>query len=234
MMATDPFAQDIMGVLTLWFVNVVALKMVDRWAVGSDWSPEGARKVIHLAAGLLAVPIPWLIETDAAMAVLAAGGLIGLVLARRQGLLTSIHRVERTSAGDLLFPIGIGLLFFLGHDDLPVYLIGLSYLVVSDALAALVGRRYGRSSFAVERSRRSVEGSITFLVVSFLAAHLILLLGTEIPRLNSVLVAAQLALLATCFEAISLRGNDNILIPVVTASWSSVSPSSHPGFWPGT
>ncbi len=30
------------------------------------------------------------------------------------------------------------------------------------------------------------------------------------------MVAVQLALLVTCFEAISLKGNDNLLVPVVT------------------
>jgi hypothetical protein len=61
-----------------------------------------------------------------------------------------------------------------------------------------------------------VEGSVTFLVVSFLVAHLILLLGTDTTPATSVLVATQLAILVTGFEAISLRGQDNLLVPLAT------------------
>jgi hypothetical protein len=150
------------------------------------------------------------------MLILAGGGFAGLLASRRLGLLTSVHSVERRSSGDLLFPVGIALLFVVGREDPMLYLIGLSYMVVSDALAALVGRRYGMATFAVERQHRSVEGSVTFFVVSFLVAHLILLLGTDAPPVTSVLVATQLAILVTGFEAISLRGHDNLLVPLVT------------------
>lgn len=217
MTLSDPLLRETLGMIGIALTNLVGLVLVDRLARKMELPPEGSRKLVHVSIGLLAVPIPWLIRSELSMAILAIGSLGFLIMARRRGLLRSVHSVERTSWGDRFFPIGIALLFFVGHDDPPVYLIGLSYLVVSDAVAALVGRRYGRASFAVERERRSVEGSVTFFFVSFLAAHLILLLGTDVPRLTSVLVATQLALLATGFEAISMRGNDNVLVPLVTS-----------------
>jgi len=216
MIGTTFLAGEALRIGALWALNVVVIGAADRVARKAPLGPEGARKLVHITAGLLAIPLPWVLRSDVSMAVLAAGGLAGLVGCRRLGLLRSVETVERSSAGDLFFPIGIALLFMVGRDDPTLYLIGLSYLVASDAAAALVGRRYGRSPYAVEREQKSVEGSVTFFVVSFLAAHLILLLGTGTPRVTSVLVATQLALLATCFEAISLRGNDNVLVPLVT------------------
>lgn len=208
-------AGEALRIVALWALNAAGVGAADRVARKAALGPEAARKLVHVTAGLLAIPLPWVVRSDVSMLVLAAGGLAALVACRRLRLLRSIKAVDRSSSGDLFFPVGIALLFLVGREEPTLYLIGLSYLVASDAAAALVGRRYGRASYAVERQQKSVEGSVTFFVVSYLAAHLILLLGTDTERVTSVLVAMQLALLATCFEAISLRGNDNILVPVV-------------------
>jgi hypothetical protein len=59
-----------------------------------------------------------------------------------------------------------------------------------------------------------LEGSAVFLLATFLGVHLPLLLWTDIDRLASVIIAAQLALIVTSFEAISTRGNDNLILPL--------------------
>src|SRR5205823_13227879 len=79
-----------------------------------------------------------------------------------------------------------------------------------------LGTAYGRHLYTVGRDRKSLEGSAAFLMVTFLGVHLLLLLGTGIDRAASVLISAQIALLVTAFEAISMRGNDNLIVPLMT------------------
>ncbi|CAN5700391.1 hypothetical protein BH23GEM6_BH23GEM6_18720 [soil metagenome] len=121
-----------------------------------------------------------------------------------------------TLGGGLYFPIAVYALFLLAADRPVFYLISILALVVSDALAALVGASYGRLRFRVERDRRSVEGSVVFFLATFLAVHLPLLLLTDVDPLLSVLVAVQIALLVTFLEMISLQGNDNLIVPIGT------------------
>ena len=85
---------------------------------------------------------------------------------------------------------------------------------MADAAAALVGRRYGAVRYEVEGARKSLEGSLVFLVVAFLAIHLPILLMTDLPRPVCVLAALLVALLVTGFEAISLGGADNLFVPL--------------------
>jgi hypothetical protein len=87
---------------------------------------------------------------------------------------------------------------------------------VSDALAALVGGKYGAIKFDVEGSLKSLEGSAVFFFAAFLCIHFPLLLMTEIGRLESVLISFIIALLVTGFEVISLSGSDNIIVPLGT------------------
>lgn len=178
--------------------------------------PEFTRKFVHFAGGLVVAAFPWLLTS--AWTVLALSLSMGSILwlSRRLGLLSSVHGVERRSEGGLYYPLAVFLLFWLSHDRPVFYLISALALVLSDTLAALVGTVYGRHPYRVEGDTRSLEGSAVFFLATFLGAHVPLLLMTDLDRGLCVLVALQMALLATAFEAISLQGNDNLIVPLAS------------------
>ena len=177
---------------------------------------EWTRKAVHVGGGVIVMLFPWIFRSH--WSVLALGAAFGLIIGvtRRFGWLGSVHGVERTSEGGLWYPLAVYLLFLIGSHRPVFYLISVLALVLSDALAALVGTTYGRTTYRVEGDRRSVEGSVVFLFVTFVGVHLPLLLLTDTPRAASVLIAVQIALLVTLLEAISLRGNDNLVVPLAT------------------
>ncbi len=177
---------------------------------------EWTRKFVHFAGGLLVAAFPWLFASRWTVLALAAAfaGIIGL--SRSFRLLGSVHGVERRSEGALYYPIAICVLFMVSRSHPVLYLISILTLVLSDALAAVLGSAYGRWTYPVETDRKSVEGSVVFFLTTFLVVHLPLLLLTEIDRGVSVLIGVQAALLVTACEAISLRGSDNLIIPLAT------------------
>ena len=177
---------------------------------------EWTRKLVHLGGGIVSGTFPWLFSTQWTVLVIALTAVGAFALGRRFQLLNSVTAVERRSRGEVWFPIGVYLLFVVARHDRVFWLIALSTLVFADSAAALIGRAYGRMGFRVGEDRKSLEGSLVFMFVTFLAVHLSLLLGTPIDRAASVLVAAQMALLVSSFEAISMRGNDNLVVPLGT------------------
>jgi dolichol kinase len=186
------------------------------WRIVGSPQPEWTRKLVHFGGGLVSLALPWVVRSH--WTVLALGATLGglLLLTRRLGMLTSVHGVTRHSEGAIYFPVAVYLVFLLAADRPILYLISVLTLVVSDALAALVGSTYGRIKYRVERDRRSFEGSAVFFLATFLAVHLPLLLLTSVDRNVSVLVAIQIALLVTILEAISLDGADNLIVPIGT------------------
>lgn len=192
------------------------------FAAGEAWRrwggprPEWTRKWVHFAGGMVCATLPWVLGSH--WTVLALGVAFALIIwgTRRLGLLGSVHGVERKSEGGIYFPVAVYLLFLLTADRPAFYLASLLVLVVADAAAAIVGSEYGRRAYPVERDRRTLEGSAVFFLTAFLCVHLPLLLvdGTD-PAL-SVAIGIQLALIVTLFEAISVRGNDNLVVPLVT------------------
>jgi phytol kinase len=147
---------------------------------------------------------------------LALGFAVIIFGTRRLGLLQSIHGVERRSQGGIYYPLAIYLLFVIAAGQPVFYLISLLVLMVSDSLAALLGSEYGKAIYLVESDRRSLEGSAVFLLTTFLAVHLPLLLATDVGRAAAVLIAAQIALTVTIFEGISPGGSDNLVVPLAT------------------
>lgn len=177
---------------------------------------EWTRKLVHVAGGLIAALFPWLFTS--AWTILALGvsfvGILGVT--RRFGLLGSVHGVARRSNGWFWFPASICLLYLVAADRPVFYLISVLTLVVADATAALVGSTYGRTTFTAERDRRSIEGSVVFLITTFLLVHLPLLLMMDVDPQLSVLIGAQIALIVAMLEAVSLDGNDNLIVPLAT------------------
>jgi dolichol kinase len=186
------------------------------WRWRSKPPAEWTRKLVHVGGGLIALFLPWMVHSHWTVLLLGLAFAAILGVTSRRGWLRSVHGVERESEGGLYFPLAIYLVFLLSADQPVFYLVAILVLVLSDALAALVGTAYGRTHYRVETGRRSVEGSVVFFLVTFLGVHLPLLLLADVEPASSVLIAVQIALLVTLLEAITLRGGDNLVVPLAT------------------
>jgi dolichol kinase len=87
----------------------------------------------------------------------------------------------------------------------PVAIAAITFIIVGDTFAALIGRKFGRHRFL---GRKSVEGSLACLVGTSLVA--LLTPGIYLP------VALFGALVAAVTEAVSLTIDDNVSVPLVS------------------
>lgn len=181
--------------------------------------PETSRKAVHIAMGLVTLSFPWLFTSSwpvlllAALAIAALAGtrLIAPLRERFGGVL---HGVERHSLGEVYFPLAVAALYLLSEGNHLLYVIPLLTLTLADAVAALVGVRYGQHRFCTSEGTKSAEGSIAFFMVAFLSAHVPLLLLSDTGRADSLLIALVLGILVMLFEAVSVGGLDNLFIPL--------------------
>lgn len=182
--------------------------------------PEIARKSLHVALGLVTLSFPWLFDAPwpvITLAVLAVGALTAVrhVKAMRETVGEVIHGVRRESTGELVFPIAVAAVFTLARGDAVLFVVPMLLLTISDALAALIGVRYGKTHYAsTEGTTKSIEGSAAFFLSAFLATHIALLLATGTGRAESLLIGLQMGLLMTLVEAVAWRGLDNLLVPL--------------------
>jgi len=176
------------------------------------WEAEAARKTSHVAVGVACLALPWLFATVAPVLALAAVACAGLFALRavpwlRARFGSALHGIARTSYGEFAFVGGVAFAFVLAHGDRPAYVAAILALTFGDAVAALVGRRFGRHRYAIGRARKSLEGSAAFFVVA-------LLVCAVFPRAESVAAIAAFALATTLAEAFAGDGFDNAAIPL--------------------
>lgn len=177
---------------------------------------EVTRKFVHLFSGLVALSLPFLFSSGISIFALGLGFMGILLVTKKIGWLQSVHRVNRKSSGAFVYPLSILLVLVLSGGKPVSYQLPLLVLAFSDAFAALIGKTYGRVHFRIHNQTRSLEGSLAFVVISFVITLIPLLLFTEVGRAEALLIAFILSVLITCLEAISVHGLDNIFIPVGT------------------
>ena len=178
--------------------------------------PEFARKTVHFLGGLAALPFPYIFSSQWTVLGLTLGFVLLILWSKKYSRLMAVHGVSRQSFGAIYFPLAIYLVFLLGQNRPVLYVISILVMTFSDSFAALLGGKYGSLKYEVEDNIKSLEGSTVFFFLTFLCVHLPLLLMTGLGRLECILIALIIALLATGFEAISLSGFDNLLVPLGT------------------
>lgn len=181
--------------------------------------PESLRKGVHVGMGLVVLPLPWVFDRAWPVIVLAILACAAMVATRsirslRGGIGTVLSGVGRDSLGEIYFPIAITVLFVLGRADWLLYVVPVLMLTLADAVAALVGVRYGQMHYQTSDGIKSLEGSLAFFLVAFFSAHLPLLLLTDTGRAEAVLIATILALLVMMLEFTAWHGLDNLFIPL--------------------
>jgi len=213
------FVNPWLAILVVCAALVVLLFGASALARALRWQPESARKCVHLGMGAVVLSFPWMFSERWPVVVLCALALAGLLGLRvipvlRAGPGGALHGVARASWGEFYFTLAVALVFWIADGNVILYVVPVAILTVADAAGALAGVRYGRTPFATLSGTKSVEGSVAFLLVAFLAAHIPLLLLSDIGRAESLLAAAILATMVMLVEAVATRGLDNFLVPV--------------------
>lgn len=180
--------------------------------------PELSRKAVHVGMGLAVLPLPWLFDSSWPVWTLGLLAVLGLMFLRAlprraQGVGSVLGGVNRQSLGELFFPVAVAVLFQLSAGDWLLYVIPIAILSLADATAALIGVRYGTLPYLTTDGVKSVEGSVAGFVVAFMTVLVPLLLWTDVPRAETLLLSLTIALLVMLFEGISWGGIDNLLVP---------------------
>ncbi len=205
---------DLRGAAILAGIFLALLVTAELWRRLGSPQPEHTRKLVHLGGGIACLFFPFLVSSPWVVLALSLPLTLLFVAGAKLGFLKSLHGVGRKSRGAEYYPLAVFLVFIMTLGRPWLYLSAVLVLAVGDAFAALIGSRYGVVRYEVETETKSLEGSLVFLVIAFLAIHLPTLLLTDLSRPVCVLAALLVATLVTGFEAISLEGADNVFVPL--------------------
>ena len=181
------------------------------------FSNELNRRLIHTIMGLLLSLSP-LIFTNNIFPIMLAG-IFFLInsIGFNSKLFLGIHSQKRISYGTIYFPLSYLIISWLFWDYNDFITLSFLILAFSDSFASQVGSTVkSPKKFIVWYDEKSIQGTITFFLVTFL----IVFLGSKILLSYSIFTRLGLAFLVSVFgtfaEITSKKGTDNLSIPLVT------------------
>jgi len=184
----------------------------------SDQQGEVTRKIVHIGSGQV-VLLAWWLKIPAWIGVgaaIVAGGVA--ILSYFLPILPSLESVGRRSLGTFFYAISMGLLigYFFSRQQPEYAALGILIMAWGDGLAALIGQNFGQHPYQLWGIRKTWEGSLTMLVVSFVVT--VLMLGIIQPiSLSLMAIALIVAIWATFLETFSKFGIDNLTVPLGSA-----------------
>ncbi|MDZ8066507.1 MAG: phosphatidate cytidylyltransferase [Nostoc sp. DedQUE08] len=193
--------------------------------------PDLTRKVIHIGAGMWAFGVLLLFK-NWEIGIIPFATFIGLNYLFYRYRIIGAMDTQDSSPGTVYFAISVTLLFGLlwrpdgPVDSVAIAVAGIMAMTWGDALAALIGKRFGQHKYQVGSSVRSWEGSAAMFVASTVVIFLVLLLlpGSLLSPLAkplsfgwALLTAVITATFATLAEAVSPHGTDNLSVPLTAA-----------------
>jgi dolichol kinase len=175
------------------------------------------RKFIHIGVGMWVVGTAFLFETWY-LALIPPGTFV-LINAFSYWRGTFKAMEERGNLGTIYFPIAFGALIYYFWSFPVLMVASMMPLTWGDAMAAVIGRRYGHYLFTVRGKTRSLEGSVAMLFWSWVTTSLALLvlpylLGEPLVAwMVALLYGGAVAVVCTLVEAFTPWGLDNLTVP---------------------
>lgn len=199
-----------------------------------------ARKAVHLFAGLAVLSAPyyswpwWAVILAGLMTILTLLSSKKSSVKQLKELYDSIGEEEEEKVGYLQGPfhyclsITILIVFFVvvAPNQLYFPIAGILLMIISDTLASVVGKRYGKRKIKLPwiKATRSLEGSLAFFISGFfLCLFAFTFLGVSNP-ITQIHLTFEIALLyslitsalAMIVELISPSTWDDLTIPIAT------------------
>jgi phytol kinase len=205
--------------LIISFVYVFAMigiaEGLRKW---QGYSVEFTRKFIHIAVGMWAFGTVLLFERREFAIIPSLAFIVINALSYWQGTFKAMETGEAGQLGTIYFPLSFTILIWLLWDQPALLVASLMPMTWGDAMAAVLGRRYGKRLYTVGSSQRSLEGTLAMFLFSLVTTFIALYFFSSSEYFIDLLgIATATALAATVIEAISPWGIDNLTVPAISA-----------------
>jgi len=224
---------DIIGLVLSYVYAFGLLFGVEAIGKGFKWRQEVTRKIVHIGAGMWIWGILYFFDHKVYGVIPFATFIVLNYVFYRFQAFKAMDTTEST-LGTVYFAISITVLFVWlwrtdgSLDQVPLAAAGVMAMTWGDALASLVGLRWGNHRHTSFGHQRSWEGTAAMAIVSLIVIGLTLawlpdsgLSPHSVSPTPLWAVTLMGALVATAAEAVSPAGTDNLSVPLLStlAMW---------------
>lgn len=177
---------------------------------------EGTRKFVHISVSNYWLIAMYFFSNSWWASLVPLLFIIVNYLSYRYSFISAMERSdqEKASLGTVYYPISLTVLslFTFSQFSSPyVGAIGILSMGYGDGLAGIVGSQWGKKKLSVINRQKTILGTFTMFVVTFLVITGLLFV---VNKEHALLIALFLAAAGTLIELISPNGTDNLTLPL--------------------
>ncbi len=180
------------------------------------YTPDFTRKVVHVSVGMWSLGTVLLFQNRWMAIVPPLVFVVLNYISYRQDMFKAMENADKSNMGTVYFPLAFAIIILIFWNTPDKVVAALMPMTWGDAMAAVLGKRFGRISYTILGHTRTVEGSLSMFFFSGIATFLALwLLPPGINLWAALGVSLGIALAASLAEAVSPWGIDNLSVPAV-------------------
>lgn len=135
----------------------------------------------------------------------------------KQNLIKVMERDEQDGLGTVYYAIALLILVIVSFGIYKKPFLGLVpnlVMAYGDGFAAILGKNIKSKEYKIGETKKTIAGSITMFIVTIIiiTAYLIFKYNMQIEKL--LIISIITSLIATIIEALSVKGLDNISVPM--------------------
>lgn len=202
--------------ISIFFVSIIIF-MSETLFKKNKLDSSIIRKLVHILIGVATSFSPFIFNSNLLPICLALTFILINYLALNNNFMNSIHSIRRKSYGTTFFPLSFLILSIFFWEYKTYFLLSFMILSFSDPIASIIGENIKNPrTFYLISDRKSIEGSITFFIVSIIILFFgsSLLLTLSLP--SKIFFSVFIAIGATIAEMCSSKGSDNISVPIIS------------------
>jgi len=204
-----------------WYISLLAISIISIFLLIAEIGVKYynfpfiyTRKIIHIITGLIVCITSYFLYSNFPIIIFATLYIFIDLWALKKGKFRSIHPDSR-SYGTIFYAISVIILVILfWHDNKPLFIITNLIMIVPDALAAIIGDRYAKSYFVPVEEKKSLPGALTMFILTILIVFSSLAYFYDNSLEINIIIALFIGSIATISELLSIRGSDNLSVPL--------------------
>ena len=211
--------QNLWGlIISYLFIGIVIISS----RIFQKYGEEASRKYIHIAlVGWWPIAMIFFNNTLCALI-----GPISFViinyLSYKKDLIKTMERSKKDGLGTVYYAISLVLMVIYTFEIVKrpaLGFCGMSIMCIGDGFASIIGKKVKSYEYKIGNTKKTIAGSITMFLITFIIYSVFLInFGTQFWLIKSILVS----ILLTIVEAVSIKGTDNITVPVIATLLVSI------------
>lgn len=203
--------QNLLGIL-ISYIFIVTIIIIAKLFEKSG--KEASRKFIHIALSNWWFIAMHFFDNAIFASIVPLSFVIINYISYKKNLIAVMERESKEGLGKVYYALSLLIISIITFGITKKTELGLCSILImgyGDGLAAVIGKKVKSYEYKIGSTKKTLAGSLTMFIISFIIIAIYLgLTGINLGLLKSIITAVIL----TIIEAISIKGTDNITIPI--------------------